>query len=127
MLSPTRWIVVFAAVVNAGWFIFEGAYAAVTGEYFRPSDSRIAATAGAWEKAVEMVGIDPQSSLMHFIFVVYGLAWLVLTVLYFIKIPFSRFLMLAAAIGASWYLPLGTALCLLQVVLLILPKSVAKA
>lgn len=116
-----------AALTIAGWFVFDGVFAAITGSYVTPTSGRWAGQTGPWAKLVEKVGIDPQSSLMHLIFIVYGLAWLVLIGLYFIKLPFSRLLMLAAAIGALWYLPFGTALCLLQIVLLLLPKRVAKA
>ena len=56
---------------------------------------------------------------MKTIFVTYGVIWLVLIVGFVRKAPWAPGAMLVAAIGALWYLPVGTVCSMLQIVGLI--------
>lgn len=127
MLSPSRWIVAVCALTVAGWFVFDGVHAVITGDYVTPSSGRFAGQLGPWARLVDLVGIDPRSTLMHVIFIAYGALWLPVIPLYLLKLPLTRLLMLAMAIGALWYIPFGTALCLVQIVLILLPRKIAAA
>lgn len=125
MLNPARWVVCIAALISAAWFIFDGAHALVTGAYFRPAV--LPAAFDTWKKVVDAVGIDPDARLMHLVFVGYGIVWLLAVPMFFVKLPLTRLFMVLLAFGAAWYVPAGTALCLLQLVLLVVARGPLKA
>ena len=67
-----------------------------------------------------LFGIEPRSTLMKSIFAVYGTIWLLLIAAFAFNLSWSHWAMLIAAGGAIWYLPFGTLLSVLQIVLLLL-------
>ncbi|MFQ5411457.1 MAG: hypothetical protein ACE5EC_04145 [Phycisphaerae bacterium] len=117
----TAWIVVVLAFVHGGWFAFDGTHAVLTGDYITPKSGPYAGQLGPWSKLVSAVGIEPRSTLMKSIFSAYGTLWLVIIVCFIFKLPWAWWAMLAAAIGAAWYIWFGTILSLTQVGLLLLP------
>ncbi len=115
------WVVVALAVFEGGWFAYDGGRALAVGDYVTPKTGRFAGELGPWKHVVEAAGIEPRSTLMKSIFLGYGLAWLAVVVCFALELPWAWAAMLAAAIGAAWYLPFGTLLSLIQIVLLLLP------
>ncbi len=115
------WIVAVLAFTVGGWFSFDGATALVTGDYVTPKSGAYAGQLGPWSKLVEGVGIDPRSTLMKTIFLLYGIAWLIIIVCFILKRSWAWWGMVVAAAGALWYLPFGTLLSVIQVILLMLP------
>ncbi len=115
------WIVVVLALFVAGWFAFEGARALVVGDYITPKSGRYAGQLGTWSKVVSAVGIEPRSTLMKSIFLVSGVVWIGITVCFIFKLHWAWWAMLIAAAGSLWYLPFGTLLGIVQIILLLLP------
>ena len=115
------WVVVALALFVGGWFAFEGGRALVVGDYITPKSGRFAGQLGPWSKVVWAVGIEPQSTMMKTIFLVYGLVWIVIVICFIAGLPWAWWAMLIAAAAALWYLPFGTLLGLVQIVLLLLP------
>jgi hypothetical protein len=113
------WIIVVLAVLEAGWMTFDGARALVAGDYVTPSSGEYAGQLGPWSKVVTAAGIEPRSTLMKSIFVVYGVVWIVIVVAFIRGATWAWTAMLIAAAGALWYLPVGTFLSLVQIVLLV--------
>lgn len=113
------WIIVVLAVLEAGWMTFDGARALVVGDYVTPSSGEYAGQLGPWSKVVTAAGIEPRSTLMKSIFVVYGVVWIVIVVAFIRSATWAWTAMLIAAAGALWYLPVGTFLSLVQIVLLV--------
>jgi len=126
-MRPARWIVIGTATLVAGWFAFDGAHALATGDYVTPASGRFESRYGTWAMLVEGVGVDPASTPMKAAFLLSADLWLVAVGLYAAEARHSRWLMLGAAIGASWYLPFGTLLCIVQVALLLLPPEPKRA
>jgi hypothetical protein len=117
----TGWLVVLFMVTSAGWMAFDGARALVKGDYVTPRSGKHAGRLGPWSRVVEAAGIGPRSTLMKTLFVVYGTAALVVTLIFALGIPRGReALILTAALGL-WYLPFGTLLHAIAIVLLLLP------
>jgi hypothetical protein len=85
------WVVLVMALVEGGWLAFDGGRALVVGDYVTRQSAP--GQLGPWSKVVSAVGIEPRSTLMKTIHLALGL----------------------------WYLPLGTILSLIQIVLLLLP------
>ena len=115
------WIVVGLALFVGGWFAFEGGRALVVGDYITPKSGRHAGQLGPWSKVVSAVGIEPRSTLMKSVFLVYGVVWIGIIVCFILKLDWAWWAMLLAAAGSLWYLPFGTLLGIVQIILLLLP------
>ncbi len=116
-------VLIVCVVVEAGWMAFDGGRALVVGDYVTPKSGEYAGQLGPWSKVVRAVGIQPRSTLMKSIFFVYGVLWLVMAAAYVIGVSWSWWGMLLLAAGALWYLPFGTLLSVVQLVLLVLLRS----
>ena len=115
------WIVVGLALFVGGWFAFEGGRALVVGDYITPNSGTYVGQLGPWSKVVSAVGIEPRSTLMKSIFLVFGLVWIGITICFILKLHWAWWAMLIAAGGSLWYLPFGTLHGILQIILLLLP------
>ncbi len=120
-MSVLKWVVAVLAVVVAGWFAFDGIRALVAGDYVTPRSGEYSGRLGPWSRVVESVGIEPRSTLMKLIFTVYGLAWIFVIGAFSFGREWAWTAMLIAAVGSLWYLPFGTLLGSIQIVLLLLP------
>ncbi len=116
------WIVVVLAVVEGGWLAFDGGHALVTGDYVTPSSGRYAGQLGPWSKLVSGLGIDPRSTLMKTIHLVLGVTWVAIIICFALGVSWAWWGMLICAIAGLWYLPFGTLLSIVQIVLLALPS-----
>lgn len=117
-----KWIVIVLALVEAGWLAFDGAHAFVVGDYVTPSTGAHAGQLGPWSKVVSGVGLEPRSTLMMAIHLVLGSAWLLVTACFAFDVTWARAGMIVCAVLGLWYLPFGTFLSVLQIVLLTLPS-----
>lgn len=116
-----RWIVIILAVAEAGWMLFDGVRALTVGDYFTPSSGEHAGRLGPWAGLVSAAGINPRSTPMKTFFVLYGVIWLVFVVAFALHARWAWAGMLGAAVCSLWYLPVGTLLSIIQIVLLLLP------
>jgi hypothetical protein len=114
-----RWLIAGLALVVAGWMAFDGFHALLTGDYVTPSSGRYAGQLGPWATLVAAFGIAPRSNGMIWFFAIYGSIWT--TVIAAFVFHHTRFasMMLLCAVGSMWYLPFGTALGLVQILLLV--------
>jgi hypothetical protein len=115
------WLVVAVAVLEGGWLALDGGRALIVGDYFTPGSGGFAGQLGPWATVVAAVGIEPRSALMKAIHLGLGTTGLVVTAGFVSRKPWGRKGMLACALLGLWYLPFGTILSLVQVVLLQLP------
>jgi hypothetical protein len=115
------WVVLGLALVEGGWLAFDGGRALVVGDYVTPSSGPHAGQLGSWSKVVAAVGIEPRSTLMKSIHLILGIAWLVVMVGFALQLPWAHTGMLVCAVLGLWYLPFGTLLSIVQIVLLLLP------
>jgi hypothetical protein len=113
--AAVRALVIGLALIQAGWMTFDGSRALVVGDYVTPRTGVHAGQLGPWHQLVTAVGIAPRSTLMKSIFVIYGVIWLVLILAFMRSVPWAPTAMLMAAIGALWYLPVGTVCSMLQI------------
>ena len=117
-----RWAVILLSLMEASYMAFDGGRALIVGEYITPASGEFAGQLGPWAQVVMAVGIDPRSTLMKNIFVVYGTLWLITIGAYILRASWSWSAMLIAALGSFWYLPFGTLFSLIQIVLLLLTR-----
>jgi hypothetical protein len=115
------WVVIALAVNEAGWLAFDGARALIKGDYVTPRSGKYAGQLGPWSKLVTLAGIDPRSTLMKAIHVALGATWLLVILAFAAGLSWAWTGMLICAISGLWYLPFGTLLSAIQIVLLLLP------
>ncbi len=115
------WIVVAFALVEGGWLAFDGGRALVVGDYVTPKSGQYAGQLGPWSKLVSAVGVEPRSTLIKSIHLILGVVWLTVIVCFARGLPWARTGMLVCAALGLWYLPFGTLLSIIQIVLLMLP------
>jgi len=117
----TGWIVAALVVLNGGWMAFDGARALIVGDYVTPKIGQYAGQLGPWSRVVQAVGIAPRSTLMKSIFLIYGLAYLIAMAAFMLKAAWAWPAMLDLAVLGLWYLPFGTLINVVVIVLLLLP------
>lgn len=122
-MSWIRWGLVALALIVAGYMAVDGVRALWVGDYFTPTSGRYAGRLGPWSHVVSAVGIEPRSTVMKALFAGYGTAWLVVVALFLRGESWAWWGMLVAAVGSLWYLPVGTLLGVLQIVLLLVLRG----
>jgi len=115
------WLVVMFAILEGGWFAFDGAHALITGDYVTPRSGRFAGQLGPWSKLVSKIGIEPRSTFMKTIHLILGVVWVSIILCFIFHLSWTWWGMLSCAIGGLWYLPFGTLLSILQIIILLLP------
>lgn len=118
-----KWLIAVLGFIVAGWMAFDGGRALVLGDYVTPSSGQYAGQLGPWSRVVAAAGIEPRSTLMKSIFLVYGLAWIAVIVAFLRGADWAGWGMLVAAVGSLWYLPFGTLLGIVQIVLLFVTRA----
>ena len=123
-----RWLVIIAAMIEAGYMVIDGNHALTTGDYITPTSGPHAGELGPWASVVSLAGIQPRSAAMKEAFVTLGCAWLVAAFAFALRVPRSSIAMIVFAFGTLWYVPIGTCLSIVQLVALGSLRSVgAKA
>ena len=107
------------ALLVGGWMIFNGIHVLTTGKYFGPEKP------GPWSGLVAAIGLDPFRLGVPFIAL--GVLWLLFLVAMLLHQSWARYAALLTAILTLWFLPVGTILSLLYIVLLLVFRSKLQA
>lgn len=118
-----KWVIVVFALINAGYMTYDGARALIKGDYIRPTSGEYAGQLGPWSKLVKLIGIDPESALMKSVFLIFGILSLFITVCFILDYPWAGNAMIIINICTLWNLILGTASSLIQIILLIILRT----
>jgi hypothetical protein len=122
-----KWAIVALSFFEAGWMVFDGARALMVGDYVTPSTGEHAGQLGPWTGIVESLGLEPRSTLMKLVFVVYGAAWLAVVACFALDHRWARGAMLVAAVGSLWYLWVGTVTSAIVIVLLLVGMALGRS
>ena len=117
-----NWIIVILVTFTAGWMLFDGTRALITGDYVTPGTGEYAGQLGPWSKLVKAIGIEPRSTLMKSIFVTYGLVALVVAICFALGLSWSRGTMIIVCILGLWFLPIGTLTNIVALILLLIGR-----
>src|SRR5689334_3084437 len=115
-----RWLIVALALFEAGYLAFDGTRALILGDYMTPATGAFAGRLGPWADLLSMTGLDPRSLEVRAFIAAYGWIWLGFTFAFARNTRGFRWVMLALAVGSLWYFPVGTALSVIQILLLLL-------
>src|SRR4051812_23837623 len=99
------------ALLAGGWMVIDGLYVIARGKYIGPP------TPGPWRLVFERIGVDP----FRFgpMFVALGAAWLLAAAALQAGQRWGWHAGVVLAIGTLWYLPLGTMLSVVYLILLL--------
>lgn len=117
-----NWIIVGLVAFTAGWMLFDGTRALIVGDYITPKTGEYAGQLGPWSNLVKAVGLEPRSTLMKLIFVGYGLTALLVTACFVLGQPWARAATIVVCILGLWFLPIGTAVNVIALILLFLTR-----
>jgi hypothetical protein len=113
-----RWVIVGLVIFTAGWMLFDGTRALIAGDYVTPQTGEYAGQLGPWAALVGTVGIEPRSTLMKSIFVVYGAIGMVIALLFARGVTWARTALITACALGLWYVPFGTLANVVSLILL---------
>jgi hypothetical protein len=120
-MKPLVWVVVVLGLMLGGWLAFDGSRALIVGDYVTPGSGPYAGQLGPWATLVSAAGIEPRSTLMKSVHLGLGALWLVMTIGFALRMPWAWRGMMACAVLSLWYLPFGTIIGVIQIVLLLMP------
>ena len=119
------WLSLLLIASSASWMVFDGARAMILGDYVTPQTGEFAGQLGPWANLVQAIGIEPRSLWMKLIFVIQGIATLTIVVCYLLNKSWAGRALLIAMLSGLWYLPIGTLINLIALILLLLTRSKA--
>lgn len=93
---------------TAGWMLFDGSRALIAGDYVTPAEGEYAGQLGPWANLVQRLGIEPRSTFMKSVFVVYGLLALATLGCYWAGYSWAGSALMLVCFLGLWYLPFGT-------------------
>ena len=103
--------------------LFDGSRALIVGDYVTPQTGEYAGQLGPWANLVETVGIEPRSTMMKAIFVLYGLSGIVAVIAYAMQKEWARSALFILAILGLWYVPIGTITNVIALILLLTTRG----
>lgn len=116
----TQWAVGALVLLNAGWMLYDGSRALLRGDYVTPRSGPRAGQLGPWAAVLQAVGIQPRSTPVKWTFVLLGGVYLLMGGLYLAGVSWAKAGLIAVAALGLWYLPFGTLLSILVILLTIL-------
>ena len=115
-----KWAIVVLILFSAGWMFADGLRAFVVGDYLTPKSGEYAGQLGPWANVLQTIGIEPRSTIVKAVFVLYGAASLIAVTGFALDQPWGRNALLVAAVLGLWYLPIGTGTNMIALILLFL-------
>jgi len=112
------YLITLLILINAGYMAFDGIHAFSTGDYVTPKSGPRAGKLGPWSKVIQAIGLDPRSNLVKSLLIFQGLVTLALLACYLFRLPWAANALKVAAVAGLWYLPVGTVINVLVLVLL---------
>ncbi len=101
------------------WLTFDGLRSIVMGEYVTPKSGPYAGQLGPWAGIVRAIGLDPRSTPVKAVHVFLGLGWLVSLAGFAVRADWGRSALIACSVASLWYLPVGTLIAGVTLVLLL--------
>ena len=120
-LHWSAWVVAGLVLLNGGWMAFDGGRALVVGDYVTPESGPRAGMLGPWSRIAESVGVGARSNLMRWTFLLYGLVYVTVTAAFLLGVSTAWWGILVVAGLGLWYIPFGTLINVIVMILLLLP------
>lgn len=106
-----KYLVIVFGVINGLWMLIDGIYVLANGKYIGPEKP------GPWASLIALSGIDVFK--LGPVFILFGVTWLVFAGAFFSGSASARSLGLILSVLTLWYLPFGTLISIIVLVILI--------
>jgi hypothetical protein len=121
-MQVVKWIVLALALFQGGWLTFDGGRALIVGDYVTPASGPRAGQLGAWSRVVSAVGFEPRSAFTKCVHLFLGIAWLMASVDLVVRPASGWWVAFGCGIATLWYLPIGTVVSIIVMLLLLTPQ-----
>jgi hypothetical protein len=121
-MHTLQWIVLALALLQGAWLVFDGGRALMVGDYITPRSGPRAGQLGPWSRIVSALGFEPRSTFIKCLHLLLGIAWLISLLVFGLRPASGWWAVLFCAVASLWYLPVGTLLSLIVLVLLLTPQ-----
>src|SRR5437660_1451811 len=121
-MHSLKWIILALALLQGGWFIFDGGRALVVGDYVTRTARPRAGELGPWSRIVSAIGLEPRSTFVKCLHLFLGMAWLLALFIFAFRPAAGWWVILCCAAASLWYLPVGTLLSIVVMALLLTPQ-----
>lgn len=118
-MQTLRWVVLAIALIQGGWFTFDGSRALIVGDYLTASRGPRAGQLGPWSRIVSALGLEPRSKSIKCLHLILGITWLISLITFAMRPDLGWWAILGCSIASLWYLPLGTVLSMVALLLLL--------
>ena len=116
------WLISILVLSTAGWMLFDGARALIAGDFTTPKTGDYAGQLGPWSNLVQSIGIEPRSTFMKSVFVLYGLLALAALTSYLVGYSWGRSALIVVCVLGLWYLPIGSLTNIIVLILLFVER-----
>ena len=121
-MQTLKWIVLALALFQGGWLTFDGSRALIVGDYLTPATGSRAGQLGPWSHVVSSLGFEPRSRFIKCFHLFLGIAWLIALIVLAVRPASGWWLALGCGVATLWYLPIGTVISIIVIVLLLTPQ-----
>ncbi|HEY4574753.1 MAG TPA: hypothetical protein VIJ26_12330 [Thermoanaerobaculia bacterium] len=121
-MSWSKWVILTIGALLGAYMAFDGSRALIQGDYLTPRQGEYAGQLGPWAGVLRRTGLEPRSTPVKIGFIVYGICWLALASAYAMNPAWSWWPLVILSVLTLWYLPMGTGLALLELVLLVVVR-----
>lgn len=120
-MQALKWIVLALVLFQGGWLTFDGGRALIVGDYVTPTSGPRSGQLGPWSRVISSVGFEPRSTFIKCLHLFLGLTWLATLIVMVVRPGFGWWLALCCGVATLWYLPIGTVVSIVVIVLLLTP------
>lgn len=113
-----KYLISMIALCMGGWMLFDGCRALIVGDYITPGSGAAAGQLGPWSRVVRAAGLEPRSTRVKLLHVGLGAFWLAALAAFYGRPFLGWWALFGAALATVWYLPIGTALSIIELLLL---------
>lgn len=114
-----RWTFLVAIALGGllgGWMLFDGLRASIAGD-FTTGTGQHSGRLGPWADLLRALGVEPRSAAVKVAHVALGVGWLAAAAGLAFRAAWARWAALGLAVASLWYLPAGTVIGTVVIVL----------
>ena len=106
-----KYVVLGLSAINGLWMLIDGVYVMLNGKYIGPEKP------GPWASVLSITGADVFK--LGPLFIVFGIAWFAFVFGFWSEAAWARTFGLILSVLTLWYLPFGTLISIVVIVLLL--------